>query len=307
MNLIKPKFWDQERLSFLSFVLLPLTLIAHLFNFLRKNKKKVKSKIKTICIGNIYLGGTGKTPLTIKLKQLLSKKYKTVLIKKYYPEHEDEIELLKKYGKLITSKNRLSSVRLAEKNFKLALFDDGLQDPNLIYDFSIVCFNSRVGLGNKLVIPAGPMRESLKNLNKYNTVFINGKKNNQLIKQIKKFNKTIKVFRGEFILKNLRELKQNNNNLIFSGIGNPNDFERLLINNKINITRSFKYPDHYKFSLKEIMNFKKIAKLEKLKLITTEKNYIRLPKKLKKNINFTKIELKIFNEKAFISHILKSL
>ena len=55
------------------------------------------------------------------------------------------------------------------------------------------------------------------------------------------------------------------------------------------------------------MNFKKIAKLEKLKLITTEKNYTRLPKRLKKNINFTKIELKIFNEKAFISHILKSL
>ncbi len=301
MNLIKPQFWDKKSLSILSLVLFPLTLITRIFIFLKK-KNKYKSKIRTVCIGNIYIGGTGKTPLSIKLNHMTSKKYKSVLIKKYYENQEDEINLLKKNGKLIVRKNRVDAIKIAEKSFQIAFFDDGLQDPNIKYDFSIVCFNSKIGFGNKFMIPAGPLRESLKSLINYDAVFINGNKNKNLIAQIKKINKKIKIIEGKYFLKNKNELKKFKDNLIFSGIGNPQEFEELLFKNKVRVRKSIRFADHYQYSQQEILNLKEEARINKLKIITTEKDYIRIPKMLRKNINFAKIELKIFNEK-----ILKEL
>ena len=68
MNLKKPSFWDLPKPNFLSYLLIPFSLPIILRNFLFKFIKKNKSSnIKTICVGNIYLGGTGKTPLTIKI------------------------------------------------------------------------------------------------------------------------------------------------------------------------------------------------------------------------------------------------
>ncbi len=73
--LIKPKFWDYKKPNFLSYLFLILTIPLRLNNLLLKFKpKKEFQNVKTICIGNIYLGGTGKTPTTIKLYELLKKK-----------------------------------------------------------------------------------------------------------------------------------------------------------------------------------------------------------------------------------------
>ena len=74
MKLQKPNFWDYKKPNFLSYILLPFTLpliINNLYLNLKKNKDN-KQKIKKICIGNIYIGGTGKTPLTVKIFQILS-------------------------------------------------------------------------------------------------------------------------------------------------------------------------------------------------------------------------------------------
>ena len=80
MKLIKPKFWETK--NFISFILYPLTTVTYLINFTKKISKKKKFKIKTICIGNIFIGGTGKTSLAIEINELLCKKFKTVFIKK---------------------------------------------------------------------------------------------------------------------------------------------------------------------------------------------------------------------------------
>ena len=74
MNFFKPKFWDKNKISFLSIVLYPLTLIVKSINFLKE--KTTKSQIFStpiICVGNIYLGGTGKTPFCIELFSILEK------------------------------------------------------------------------------------------------------------------------------------------------------------------------------------------------------------------------------------------
>ena len=86
MKFKKPKFWDLEKPNWISHLLLPLTLPLQLNNFFLKKKiKKTIHNIQTICIGNIYIGGTGKTPTTIKLNEILKElQIKTSIGKKYY-------------------------------------------------------------------------------------------------------------------------------------------------------------------------------------------------------------------------------
>ena len=72
MRLIKPKFWDTK--NFISFILYPLSIITYLINISKKFSIKKNFEIKTICIGNIFIGGTGKTSLAIEINELLKKK-----------------------------------------------------------------------------------------------------------------------------------------------------------------------------------------------------------------------------------------
>ena len=80
MKIIKPKFWDLKETTLLSNLLLPFTLPLIINNYLLSFKKKRETKeIKTICLGNIYIGGTGKTPLTIKLDQILKELNRNII------------------------------------------------------------------------------------------------------------------------------------------------------------------------------------------------------------------------------------
>ena len=295
MNFIKPKFWQEKNL--ISFSLYPFSIITSLFNFIKKLQTKKNFKIKTICVGNIFLGGTGKTSLTIEIKKILEKKFKTVFIKKNYFNQKDEINLLKNVGKIISTDDRLKSLNIAEKNkFEVALLDDGLQQKNINYNLKILCFNSQEGIGNGLLLPAGPLRESLQEIKNYDLVFLNGeKKNNKLFKKIKSINKKITIFFGSYVVTNLKYLDRNKNYIMLCGIGNPHEFENTLLKYKFNITNKFIYPDHYKIPNLKINNIKNIARKEKSKIITTEKDYFRLSKNQRKGIKILKTKLKIKN------------
>ena len=73
-------------------------------------------------------------------------------------------------------KNRLDALKEAEdKNFDCAIFDDGLQDKNINYDISIVCFSNSQWIGNGFLIPAGPLRENIASIKKYDAIVLNGK------------------------------------------------------------------------------------------------------------------------------------
>ena len=105
----KPKFWDFKKPNYLSYLLLPFTIPIVLNNyFLSFKKKKNNRNIKTICLGNIYVGGTAKTPLTIKLNQILQKlNFKTATIKKFYRNQSDEQKLLSVKSNLYCKKKEL--------------------------------------------------------------------------------------------------------------------------------------------------------------------------------------------------------
>ena len=108
MNLKKPKFWNFKNPNFFSYLLYPISLIIILINSLKDRSNKKKFKIKTVCIGNIYLGGTGKTSLSIKLNKILCEKnFKSCFIKKFYKNQIDEQKLLKNNGKLFMASKRI--------------------------------------------------------------------------------------------------------------------------------------------------------------------------------------------------------
>ncbi len=308
MNFRKPVFWDLKKPNIFSYLLLPLTIPVIINNFFLNIQKKYKfSKIKTICVGNIYLGGTGKTPLTIKLFNIIRKKgFDVITAKKFYSNQIDEQNLLKAKTKTIVSKRRIDAINQAVNNSnQVIIFDDGLQEKKIDYDLKIVCFKKKNWIGNGQLIPSGPMREKIENLKNYDIVFLNGKGDNvENIKEIiYKLNPKIEIFESNYEIQNLNELDVNSNYLIFSGIGDPFSFKEILLENNISIVKEVVFPDHHRYKKKDIESVLQESKKLNAKILTTEKDFIKLSDDYAKEINFLKIELKIVKEKQFINLI----
>ena len=307
MKVNRPLFWNN--INLISILLYPLSLITFLINIIKKIPNKRNFKIKSICVGNLYVGGTGKTPLSIKINNILKKKYKTVFIKKKYSDQIDEQNIFKSYGNLICTKHRDNALKIATKQkYDVAILDDGLQDKSLNYNIAIACFNSSDGVGNSFLIPSGPLRENVSEIKNYDAVFLNGeKRNKKFSKYLKKLNNNVKVFEAKYVPTNLRSFNLNKKFLFFCGLGNPSEFERTLKKYKFKIKEKFIFPDHYNFSDTDIVSIKKLAKRKKLNIITTEKDYLRLNKKNRKNVKFLKIDLSIKNMKNFSKFLIERL
>ena len=310
MNIKKPLFWDQKKANFLSYVIFPLTFFIKINNlFLNFFPKKKFNEIKTVCIGNIYLGGTGKTPTSIRLYQLLkTKNYNVIIGKKHYPSQKDEEILIKNRSNLISSQNREAIVKIAmERKYELIIFDDGLQEKSFDYDLKFVCFDSKIWVGNGFLIPSGPLRENINSLKKYDGVFLKiTDKNTNLIditSKIKKINPKIEIFNSHVEITNINEFDPSDKYMIFSGIGNSTSFREILINNKFNIIEEKIFSDHFEYKDEDIHRILEISKKKNLKTLTTEKDYVKIPSYLKKDINYIEINLKIDDEKKLLKFI----
>ena len=305
MSLKKPSFWDLPKPNLISYLLIPLTLPIVLKNFLfRFLKKEKSSNIKTICVGNIYLGGTGKTPLSIKIYEILKKlNNKVATVKKNYSNQKDEQLLLKQKTSLIISNSRKNAINEGiNQNYKVLIFDDGLQESEIDFDIKLVCFKSKNWIGNGQLIPAGPMREKISSLKRFDAVILNGNSDNfeKIENQIKKINLNIKIFKTFYEISNIQKYDLNSKYLIFSGIGNPSDFKDILLENKFDVRKELIFSDHYKYSPNDFEKIRFNAKNENLKILTTEKDYMKIPEEFKKEIDFIAIDLIIQNEEKFI-------
>ena len=309
MKLKKPKFWDYKKPSFFSYLLLPFSIILALFIRIKSKPKISNSKIKTVCVGNIYIGGTGKTSLAIRIKEILDKNnIKACFIKKLYSNQTDEQKLLSKNGTLFSNLKRITALDEAiSKGFEVAIFDDGLQDSSIKYDMEIVCFNNLNWIGNGLTLPSGPLRESINNLKFYENVFLNGNEESliTIIDQIKKINPNININSGKYTPLNISEFDKDQAYLVFSGIGNHKTFVEMLKNNKLRIVSDIEYPDHYQYSKKDFDEVIINAKKYNANIITTEKDYLRLENFNRNKILYIKSTLNISDEKSLTNKLVK--
>jgi len=310
-----PTFWyEKDFLSkFKSYFLIPLSII---WIFLSRIKatiaKPYNSKLKVICVGNLTIGGTGKTPFAIStFKWLKDLGYNPVFLTRGYGgkqieptevktfhKHKDvgdEALLLSKIGTTIVSKNRSSGAKFIEShqsNFDIIIMDDGLQNNQLHKNFNILLVDKNLMFGNELCIPAGPLRETISSgLLNIDAIIING--NNEIIDyQHYIFRKKIPIFESIISLQKTLEVNQDKF-LAFCGLANPQKFYKTLKQNGFNLIQTKSFPDHYQYNDTDINSLKKEAKKYKLKLITTEKDYVKINEQNNNLINVASINLTI--------------
>jgi len=307
MKIFKPNFWN-SKLNFFSIILLPLSFLFKALIFIKKIIiKEKKFKIPIICIGNIYLGGTGKTPLSIFLgNELIKRKKEPVIVRKFYLNHKDEHDLIKKnFKNFLTHRKRIVALSEAEeRNFDSVILDDGFQDLRIKKDLNILCFNQDQLIGNGYVLPAGPLREDLSAIKKTDIVVINGDKNKFFEEELFKINQKVLIYYSKYIPQNINDFKEKKL-FVFAGIGNPENFFRLLENNNLKIHKKFKFPDHYMLSKKELLEIIDEAKKNNCQILTTEKDYFRIKDYKFDEIKYLKISVQINNKEKLIDRILK--
>ena len=320
-----PRFWYQKNLSskILSFLFFPLSLLWIVISLFKKKLiKQYKSKLKVICIGNITLGGTGKTPFSIYTYKLLKKSgYKPVFLTRGYrgllkgpievkDSHNfkdvgDEALLLNKIGPTIVSKDRSLGAKLIEKhedNFNVIIMDDGLQNYQLKQDIKFMLVDKNLKFGNEFCIPAGPLREPLnRGLMRIDAIILTGN-NNKEIDFNNVYNKT--VFNSK--VKTMKPPKIKNEKLLaFCGLANSNKFYETLKENGFNVTSTKSFPDHYEYKNEDIDKLISEANKQNLKLITTEKDYVKI-KDNKNLMNTLPIEMELdLKDKAVFNSFLQ--
>lgn len=306
MKLYKPKFWEDKR-NILSIILYPFSIIYKTLSYFKKSfTKSIKFKTYVICVGNINLGGTGKTPLTIFIANFLKRSgKKTAVIRKFYKNHADEHLMIKEYFEdLLLSNNRSNAINNAvRQGFKYVVLDDGFQDYSIKKNINIICFNSEQLIGNGFIFPSGPLRDDIASLKDANIVLINGNKVKEFEEKILKINKSISIYYSKYEPVNIEEFR-NKSLLAFAGIANPKNFFNLLEKNNLKVSKKMVFPDHYRFSKKEILRVVKFAEKNSLEIIMTEKDYFKVKKFNLTNLKFLKVKLKIENENNFLKNIL---
>ena len=306
MNFLKPYFW-KKNYSIYSILLFPISILIQIFFFIRKIiSKKENFSVPIICVGNIYIGGTGKTPLSLKIASIFEKLNKSpVIIKKFYKNQKDEINLInEKNKKLLVSSSRKESITKAiEMNYNPIILDDGFQDWSIKKNLNILCFNSNQLIGNGFSIPSGPLREPISSIKNSQIIIINGNRNENFEKRIKKISNDISIYYSNYLPVNIKKL-QNINLLAFAGIGNPENFFQLLSKYNLKVEKTISFPDHYNYTEKDIKNLFNLAKKNSLRLVTTEKDYCRLKYlKLNENISHIAVQLNLVEEEKFIKEL----
>ncbi len=324
-----PKFWYYNNTSstIIALALYPLSIIWIIISFVKKIFiKPYKSKLKVICVGNLNIGGTGKTPFTIYTFKILKKLgYKPVFLTRGYkglekgpvkvrPDHNfndvgDEALLLSKVGPTVVSANRSLGAKFIEglkNNYNVILMDDGLQNNTLEQDIKLLLVDKKLKFGNEFCFPSGPLREPTKQgLENIDAIILTGNDKkftnyNDKFNHKTIFNSSIKIIKSS--------ITKTTNIFAFCALANPDKFFDTLYQNDYNVISKQSFPDHHQYTEKEINNLILNAKNQNLTLLTTEKDYVKIQDK-KNEINVLSIEssLDTKDEKNFIIFLEKKL
>ena len=288
---MKTPYWFLKKTP-MALILWPLSIMYYGVSrlvFKIKGMHPYKSNRPVICVGNILAGGVGKTPIVREIATFFDS---PVVMRGYKQDIKngrtsDEAVMLARSGLQVHTGNRKSNLILLnkQKNDKTPIvMDDGFQNSSIYKDVSIVVFDESIGMGNKLLLPAGPLREPRSALARADA-FVIVKPNN------KKVNLELPVDKPMFFAENVTVVpyKKEQKLVAFAGIGYPKKFFDCLTN--VVVKRA--YPDHYQYTDKDIKELLDLADKHGAKLITTEKDWVRLPQYAQDKIKYAELDTKI--------------
>lgn len=313
-----PKFWQNKNIISLS--LFPLGIIYSFVTNLRmKFIKPKKVSVPVICIGNLTAGGTGKTPVCISIAKILKDKgknpffisrgyggnLKNIIVDKTHKAKDvgDEPILLSQEAPVAIGSDRYIAAKLAIKNgADVLIMDDGFQNPSLHKDLSFVVVDGGFGFGNKLPVPAGPLREDIKSgLKRCDSVIIIGIDEHKCVETIGRTpyvramtTPTIKSLKGTRVI-------------AFAGIGRPEKFYYSLKLLEAQIIETINFADHHFYKENELLEIIKQSQIFNAKIYTTSKDYVKIPEHLQEKFHVLDIEIEWKHQEEIIKIINKKL
>jgi tetraacyldisaccharide 4'-kinase len=251
--------------------------------------------IPVLCVGNLTLGGAGKTPAAIAVAKILDAagRRPTVLSRGYggklagpvtvdparhgAADVGDEPLVLARFAPTIVSRDRAAGADAARAaGAGSIVMDDGFQSPGLRKDRSILVVDGRRGIGNGMVFPAGPLRAPLKSqLCRADALLVVGA--GAAGESVAASAEGLPVFHGwlEPDARAIAALKRRPV-LAFAGIGDPGKFFATLRDAGIEIGAEAAFPDHYRYRRSEARELMERAARDGLVPVTTEKDMARL-------------------------------
>ena len=295
MPIKTPHFWTE--LSWQSVILFPVSYIWRFGHYAQQKILNTKeTEIPVICVGNLTVGGSGKTPVVITLCRFLSGigKSTSILTRGFGGKekgpifvstnlHEsldvgDEPLMMAHSLDVCVSRNRPLGANhiLDKKKYDCIVMDDGLQNPTLKKDLNIAVFDGKFGIGNGFLLPAGPMRQKLEvGIQNIDLVIFNGKDETGLGQKIPPH---IPIFTGELQPdEEIVEKMKNRRVYGFAGIGNPSRFFKTLNNIGTDLVGEAQFADHHPYTDADLTQLYEEAMQSGAELVTTQKDWMRLP------------------------------
>jgi tetraacyldisaccharide 4'-kinase len=320
MLLTPPKFWE-ERDSCIPYLLEPLSWLYRGGCALHKLiSRPYLASVPVISIGNFVLGGAGKTPVTLVIAQKLKTMgYKPHIISRGYggslsgpicvdlSQHQyhqvgDEPLLLARCAPTWVSRHRRAAVPLAiDAGADILLLDDAHQNHTIRKDLSFVVVNGSQGFGNGRVFPAGPLRQTIQSGLKETTAIIFIKQDKESLPEpLSKL--PCAVIGAKVVPIHPKPCAV----FAFAGIGYPEKFRQTLIAAGYDVKGFTSFPDHYPYTDEDLRKLRMRARCEQATLITTEKDFLRIPASCNTHILTLPIGLE-FQPSIALEALLKEL
>lgn len=307
MMFLTPQFWYEQKTSKERALKLGLLPLSWLYGALVKKKFDlyfpVPMERPIICVGNIVAGGAGKTPVVLALAEMLKEKgFNPHLLTRGYGGHEsgplqvapsrdtafdvgdEALLLVEKAPTWVATKRALGAQAAIESGADIVVMDDGLQNAVIYKDFSIITIDGKVGFGNKAVFPAGPLREPLHfGLSRGDAFVIVGEDKTGAADYIRRFSKAPILY---------ATLEPNDDNpdiagqsiFAFAGIGRPLKFKETLDAVGANVEGWAAFPDHHPYEEEDLREIILGAEMRGVPVITTVKDFVRVPPSLRARI-----------------------
>jgi tetraacyldisaccharide 4'-kinase len=301
-----PRFWNQNNL--VAKLLAPVGKIyGKIVQKRLQQEPEYISRLPVICVGNVTMGGSGKTPVVDSFAELLKTKFKSpaILMRGYGGSEKnplwvhpttpvaqcgDEALLHVRVAPTMVARNRAAGAAEIEKDPDIThiIMDDGLQNPSLQKTKSVVVVDGKNPFGNNKIFPAGPLRETIDQaIRRIDALVILGDDAMHLATQ---YQFVCPVFKAKLQPVNADEFKEKAV-FAFAGIGNPQKFFDSLKQCDAVIAKKIIFPDHYPYRGPEIENLLAQANAVGAKLVTTRKDWVRLPESLQQQIQVLDITL----------------